>query len=79
MERRRTTTNAHVHVRRLADLAVVTRGVSPVMSKPWKCRLGLHSFVRRSGSPDPNEQVCVRCRKHRINTYVGGLLSRFGG
>ncbi|MET0416753.1 MAG: hypothetical protein ABW022_12115 [Actinoplanes sp.] len=47
------------------------------MSKPWRCRLGWHSWVRRHGTPDPNAQVCRRCGKHR--DYGGGLTGLTGG
>ena len=51
--------------------------ISFAVAKSWKCRLGLHKFVRRHNSGDPNEQICVRCRKQRTRgTYswvaVGG-------
>ncbi|MGZ8750591.1 MAG: hypothetical protein ACXWYP_06900 [Pseudonocardia sp.] len=48
------------------------------MATSWKCRLGLHKFVRRHNSSDPNHQICVRCRKERIATLMGGLFGRFG-
>jgi len=40
--------------------------------------VGLHSFVRRHDSPDPNMQVCVRCGKKRIADAVWGVLGRRG-
>ena len=48
------------------------------MSKPWKCRLGWHSWVRRGDTQDPNAKVCVRCRKQTYVGGIGGLGSRFG-
>ena len=42
------------------------------MKKPWKCRLGWHSWVRRHDTPDPSAQVCLRCGQH---TQVGGGLA----
>ena len=56
------------------------RGVaSPGVATSWKCRLGLHKYVRRHNSGDPNHQICVRCRKERVANAVGGLLSRWTG
>jgi hypothetical protein len=52
--------------------------ISSVVAKAWKCRVGLHRFWQRHDSPDPNHQVCVRCRKQRIGGAMGGLLARFG-
>ena len=52
--------------------------VSPGVATSWKCRLGLHKFVRRHHSSDPNHQISVRCRKERIGTLKGGLFGRFG-
>ena len=52
--------------------------VSPGVATSWKCRLGLHKFVRRHHSSDPNHQICVRCRKECIGTLMGGLFGRFG-
>jgi hypothetical protein len=40
--------------------------------------MGLHKYVRRHNSGDPNHQICVRCRKERIAGFMGGLGSRFG-
>lgn len=48
------------------------------MATSWKCRIGLHKFVRRDNNSDPNHQVCVRCRKERIANLTGGWLNRFG-
>lgn len=58
-------------------LVLVQRGALHVATS-WKCRLGLHKFVRRHNSSDPNHQICVRCRKERIATLMGGLFGRFG-
>jgi hypothetical protein len=33
------------------------------MRKPLRCHLGLHRYVRKHGTPDPNDQVCPRCGK----------------
>jgi hypothetical protein len=48
------------------------------VARPWKCRLGMHTFVRRSNSGDPNDQICIRCRKERTFIKTGGLFARFG-
>jgi hypothetical protein len=48
------------------------------MAKPWKCRLGLHRFVKRRDSQDPNMQVCVRCGRERIADAIWGVLGRRG-
>jgi hypothetical protein len=48
------------------------------VAKPWKCRFGLHRFVQRHNSPDPNMQVCVQCGKHRIADALWGVLGRRG-
>jgi hypothetical protein len=38
------------------------------------CRFGLHKYVRRHSEGDPNEQICVRCRKKRKRSayWLGG-------
>jgi hypothetical protein len=43
----------------------------------WKCRVGLHKYVRRHNMSDPNHQVCIRCRKERVAGVAGGLLNRW--
>ena len=46
------------------------------MAKPWKCRLGVHEFVRQSGQDNPNRQVCLHCGKKRnldTGTMIGGM------
>jgi hypothetical protein len=48
------------------------------MSKPWKCRLGWHAWVRRPGNPDPNLKRCRRCGKNTDVGGLGGLGARFG-
>ena len=37
----------------------------PFMSKPWKCRLGWHSWVRYE-APNPSARKCRRCDKKTI-------------
>jgi hypothetical protein len=46
------------------------------MAKRWKCRLGLHEFVRQQGHDNPNHRVCVHCRKKR-NLDTGTMLGGF--
>jgi hypothetical protein len=48
------------------------------MVKAWRCRVGLHRYVRRHDTPDPNLQVCVHCGKHRIADAIWGVLGRRG-
>jgi len=46
------------------------------MAKPWKCRLGLHEYVRQAGADNPNHQVCLHCGKKRnldTGTMLGGM------
>jgi hypothetical protein len=46
------------------------------MSKPWKCWLGMHDYVRRAGDDNPNHKVCSRCgKKHNLDTgtMLGGM------
>jgi len=44
------------------------------VAKSWKCRLGLHQFVRRRNDGDPNDQICIRCRRERTRRgdWLGG-------
>jgi hypothetical protein len=48
------------------------------MSKPWKCLIGWHEWVRRAGHDDPNDKVCLRCRKTRGRSVFGEGGARFG-
>jgi hypothetical protein len=48
------------------------------MVKVRRCRVGLHRYVRRHDTPDPNLQVCVQCGKHRIADAIWGVLGRRG-
>lgn len=57
---------------------IVARRSFTGVASSWKCRLGLHKFVRRHNSADPNQQICVRCRRERVATVTGGLFGRFG-
>ena len=36
--------------------------------------MGLHRYVRRRDTPDPNLQVCVQCGKQRIADAIWGVL-----
>jgi hypothetical protein len=47
------------------------------MSKPWKCRLGWHEYVRQSRHDNPNHQICLRCGKKQ-NTDTGMMLGGMG-
>ena len=48
------------------------------VTKPWNCRFGLHRYVKRHDTQDPNMQVCVRCGKQRIADAIWGVLGRRG-
>jgi hypothetical protein len=48
------------------------------MSKPWKCRIGWHAYVRQAGHDDPSHQICLRCQKKTGYSVFGGGAGRFG-
>jgi hypothetical protein len=51
------------------------------VTKPWKCLLGWHAYVREPGDPNPNHQYCLRCGKKRnFDIWMrGGGQSGGGG
>jgi hypothetical protein len=70
----RLASGSHIRFRFVGSNGLPSEG----MRKPWKCRLGWHSWVPRGDTQDPSAKVCVRCRKQTYFGGMGGLGSRFG-
>jgi hypothetical protein len=53
---------------------MIERSRLDAMSKPWKCWVGWHAWVRQPGHDDPNHQICLRCQKKRNSAWALGPM-----
>ncbi len=65
--------------RNLSAPSMIDRSRLDAMGKPWKCRIGWHEYVRQPGHDDPNDQICLRCRKKRNASSIVPLGGGEGG